>query len=136
MLLRSPNALLMKSVGGIFCPLIALMMFSSLLFLFSLNPVLWRLAAMLPDETLRLETKLFTTINRYLIALTVSLLVAYFILGRFTRLPDLASNFVNSMDRTSLWLVLFLVLVPVAITMALIWKIKEVILHSVFSSRE
>jgi hypothetical protein len=32
-------------------------------------------------------------------------------------------------------LVVMLVLLPLALTMSLIWKIKEVILHSVFSPR-
>jgi hypothetical protein len=36
------------------------------------------------------------------------------------------------MDRAGIWLVIFVVLFPLAMTMALIWKIKEVILASVF----
>src|SRR5207244_4060468 len=62
--------------------IIDLLMLSGLLFLFALNPLLWRLAAMLPDENLRLETKLFTTINRYLVLITVTVLVTYFVLAR------------------------------------------------------
>jgi len=111
---------------------IELMMLSGLLFLFALNPVLWRLAAMLPDETLRLETRLFTTINRYLILLTLALLMAYFILARSQQLPPLLINLFFLLEKTGLWLVLFLVLLPVAMTMALIWKTKEIILTSVF----
>src|SRR5438552_692865 len=42
---------------------LGLLMISGLLFLFDLNQVLQRLAAMLPDETLRLETKWFTSVN-------------------------------------------------------------------------
>lgn len=115
-----------------FNSIIELMMLSSLLFLFALNPVLWRLVAMLPDENLRLETKLFTTINRYLILFTVALLVAYFVLVRLNQLPHLLFNLRFLLEKTGLWLVLLLVLVPVAMTMALLWKIKEVILASVF----
>src|SRR5687768_2668934 len=40
---------------------------SSLLFLFNLNVVLERLGAMLPDETLRQETRQFTAVNRGLL---------------------------------------------------------------------
>ena len=40
---------------------------SAVLFLFNLNLVLKRLAAMLPDETLRQETRQFTTLNRWLL---------------------------------------------------------------------
>jgi len=112
--------------------MIELMMLSGLLFLFALNPVLWRLAAMLPDETLRLETKLFTTINRYFIVGTMGLLFAYYILTRSHQLPPVILNFLFLLERTGVWLALFMVLLPVATTMALIWKIKETILISVF----
>ena len=115
---------------------IELMMFSGLLFLFALNPLLWRLAAMLPDETLRLETKLFTTINRSLIVITLALLAAYLILGRLPQLPPMFLSFGLFLQRTALWLGLFLVLLPVAMTMALIWKMKEVILASVFGPEQ
>ena len=33
-----------------------------------------------------------------------------------------------------MWLIVFMVLMPLAMTMALLWKIKEVILASVFHS--
>ena len=111
---------------------VELMMLSSLLFLFALNPVLWRLAAMLPDETLRFETKLFTAINRYLILFTLLVLGAYFVLARVQQLPPFLINLFSSLEQTGLWLGLILVLLPVAMTMALVWKIKEVILASVF----
>jgi hypothetical protein len=108
------------------------MALSGLLFLFSLNPLLVRLTAMLPDETLRLETRFFTTVNRCLVLATLLVLLLYFGLGRMTALPHQLIDFLILLDRFGLWLVLFLVLLPVAMTMALIWKIKEVILASVF----
>src|SRR5579871_4829861 len=46
---------------------VIVLFFSALLFLFNLNVVLRQLGAMLPDETLRQETKHFTTLNRWLI---------------------------------------------------------------------
>ena len=112
--------------------MIDLIMLSGLLFLFALNPVLWRLSAMLPDENLRLETKLFTTINRYLILLTLALLLTCFILLRMEEVPPLLLELRSFLDRMGLWLVLLLVLLPVAMTMALIWKTKEIILASIF----
>ena len=115
-----------------FNSIIELMMLSGLLFLFALNPVLWRLAAMLPDETLRLETRLFTRINRYLILATMGMLVTYFVLARVQQLPPVIINLLFLLEKAGLWLVLSLVLLPVAMTMALIWKIKEIILISVF----
>ena len=35
-------------------------------------------------------------------------------------------------EHGGLWIVLFLVLLPIAMTMALVWKTKEVIMSSVF----
>jgi hypothetical protein len=115
---------------------IEVMGLSGLLFLFALNPVLWRLAAMLPDETLRLETKLFTAINRYLLLATLGLLAGYFVLVRFNQLPRQVLELLELLGRGGLLGVLVLVLLPVATTMALIWKTKEVILASVFGSEQ
>ena len=112
--------------------MVELMCLSGVLFLFSLNPVLWRLAAMLPDETLRAETKTFTLLNRYLLSATLVLLAFYFVLARINPLPKGLVFFVILLDRGGLWIFLFLILLPVAMTMALIWKTKEVILSSVF----
>jgi len=38
------------------------------------------------------------------------------------------------MERFSLWFLILLVLLPLAMTMALLWKTKEVILDNVFSA--
>jgi len=127
--------------------MVLLMCFSGLFFLLLVNPTLYRLALMLPDETLRLETRLFTTLNRYLLVITIVLMSGYLVVIQYfplalQRAMDLlyeVNPFVQSsgsitalIDRGGMWLVLFLILLPVAMTMALIWKIKEVILGSVF----
>src|SRR5437867_7403973 len=49
--------------NSFFFAMVVLLEVSGLFFLGSLNLVLQRLGAMLPDETLRLETKQFTTLN-------------------------------------------------------------------------
>jgi hypothetical protein len=107
-----------------------------LVFLFTLNPVLWRLSAMLPDEALRLETRLFTAINRGLLVVTAAVLLGYLVLNRPQSVPDKLVGLLFLLDRAGLWIGLFVVLLPVAMTMALIWKIKEVILASVFGPEE
>ena len=38
------------------------------------------------------------------------------------------------LDRSSIWLVIPLVLLPLTMTMALLWKTKEVILDNVFGA--
>jgi hypothetical protein len=105
------------------------------LFLFNLNVVIKQLGAMLPDETLRHETRQFTALNRFLLAALLCFGVAYVVLLRDPRLPAaLGAAFGWLQDFGFLWLTLF-ALLPLAMTMALIWKTKEVILDSVFSAK-
>ena len=107
---------------------------SGLLFLSSLNLVLYRLSAMLPDENLRLETRHFTTLNRFVL-LGILLLGSVFILWpRFPTLPLLPLDLDRLVVSGGAWLIVFLALVPLALTMALVWKIKQVILDSVFGA--
>jgi hypothetical protein len=117
-----------------FNAMVHLMLFTGLLFLFTLNPVLQRLTAMLPDETLRVETRLFTAINRGLLVANVTFVAGYFLLVRASRVPQVLIEFLVVWERFGQWIMLFLVLLPIAMTMALIWKTKEVILASVFGS--
>ncbi len=106
---------------------------ASLIFLGQLNLVLLRLGAMLPDETLRQETRQFTALNRGLLAGALLLAAAYWsAVGLDGPLPRLISLLLAYAQRASLWLLVCFVLLPLAMTMALIWKTKEVILESVF----
>jgi hypothetical protein len=111
---------------------VALLMLTGLLFLFSLNFVLQRLAAMLPDETLRIETRFFTSFNLYLLVSVLAVAALYIVLQQMDTLPDLLAHLVHAIDSTRQWLLVFVVLLPLAMTMTLIWKIKEVVLASVF----
>jgi hypothetical protein len=122
-------------------------MVTGLIFLLLLNPMLLRLTAMLPDETLRLETRLFTTLNRYLLSVAVIVFSFYFITSEYFPIvlqrafdllfqlnpfPQRAGSIAILLDRGGVWITLVVLLLPVAMTMALIWKVKEVILSSVF----
>jgi uncharacterized membrane protein YagU involved in acid resistance len=85
---------------------------------------------MLPDLTLRSETRLFTRFN-------ISLLLAFLVgLGFYLGLAHLSDRaewlncWMNSAAGAGIWLALFLLLMPLAMTMALLWKIKEVIFGS------
>jgi hypothetical protein len=114
--------------------MVHLMVFTAIFFLFAVNPVLQRLSAMLPDETLRVETRVFTNINRGFLIASMTLLIGYFALLRVPELPRFVIYFLVVWQHAGLWITLFLVLLPTAMTMALIWKTKEVILSSVFRS--
>ena len=105
---------------------------AGVLFLFNLNLVLARLGAMLPDETLRQETKRFTALNRILLMTLLLLAAAYFCFAQLPNLPAILRIVGLLMERFSWVGLIFLLLLPLAMTMALIWKTKEVILESVF----
>jgi hypothetical protein len=111
---------------------VGLLSFSSIFFLYNLNYVLQRLTAMLPDEALRMETKLFTSFNQTLLLIIPMLVALYAILLNVKTLPGPIIIFLDAITPFGVWLLLFLVLMPLAMTMALIWKIKEMIFNSVF----
>jgi hypothetical protein len=118
-----------------FVAMIEILAVSGLSFLATLNLVLYRLSVMLPDENLREETRHFTMLNRLLvlgILLIGGVLAAYLHYPQFfiDRIPSLGNYPI--MAPAGMWVLLFLVLLPLAVTMALIWKIKQVILDSVF----
>ncbi len=112
--------------------MVGVMAVSALLFLSNLNLVLYRLSAMLPDESLRQETRSFTNLNRLLLLGIMLLGIACLLLLRFPALLPSPERFFELLSVGGLWLMVFLALPPLAMTMALIWKIKEVILESVF----
>jgi hypothetical protein len=117
-----------------FFVMVIVMAFSALLFLGSLNLVLRRLGAMLPDEALRLETKQFTALNINLLFATFLVALIYLGVAQVHALPRWLGVVVGLLDRGSLWFLILLVLLPLAMTMALLWKTKEVILDNVFGA--
>jgi len=125
------------------------LVFTALLFMIGLNLLLQRLTAMLPDEALRMETRLFTRVNRTILLAVIVLLGGYLVAIWVE--PGLPDKFIGwLLDRTALrrhaypivalidrgrnMVFILIVLLPLAMTMALLWKIKEVILASVFGS--
>jgi hypothetical protein len=121
--------------NGFFATMVVLLMFSALLFLGSLNLVLQRLGAMLPDEALRLETKQFTALNLNLLFVTFVLAALYFGLRKVQVLPLWLNVVMEFIERGNIWFLVVLVLLPLAMTMALLWKTKEVILDNVFGAK-
>lgn len=116
----------------LFSHMVLLLAVSALFFLYALNAVLRRLAAMLPDETLRAEATLFTSLNCSLLASVPFVVGLYLTLAQIPNLPRLARYLLLGLYHAGEWTLLILVLVPVAMTMSLLWRMKETILHSVF----
>jgi hypothetical protein len=109
---------------------------SALVFLFNLNVVLKQLGAMLPDETLRQETRQFTALNSwFIVAWIAAVAIATYLSDSGILSAHFSTKFVFWFQHAQTAILLFLGLAPLAITMALIWKSKEVILDSVFGER-
>ena len=128
-----------------FSTAIALMALAGLMFLSSLNLVLLRLSAMLPDESLRQETRYFATLNRYLlVGITVLGILFYTVIQFPEQFAELLSflpapwsspeELFRRVGPGGFWLMIFLVLLPLAMTMALLWKTKEIIFESLFTT--
>jgi hypothetical protein len=111
---------------------VGLLVLCNLLFLMQLNRMMQRLTAMIPDETLRAETNVFASFNIWLLAAVFLALSLWF--GAWSWLDGAsARDFLNMLRLRGLGVALFLTLVPLALTMALLWKIKEVLYAGIFS---
>lgn len=118
-----------------FTVVVGLLAVTGLLFLFNLNLVIGRLGEMLPDETLRQETRHFTVLNRSLLVALVVMVSIYVFLLRMPGLPTPLLILLVALQRFSHSAALLMVLMPLSLTMALLWKTKEVILDSIFNPR-
>ena len=105
-----------------------------LLFLFNLNGLLRRLGAMLPDEMLRHDMNQCTAVNRWLLVIFTSFVaLCIFCALQFPNLPQqLGPVQWFLFVRLNVALALLLGVSPLAVTMGLLWKTKEVILDGVF----
>jgi succinate dehydrogenase/fumarate reductase cytochrome b subunit len=110
---------------------------TGLLFLYQLNLVLQRLAALLPDETLREDTRFFTRMNLSLMLTGLVVVGGYHLLAGLDYLPQAVIEALDlgQLARIRFALVVVLVLLPVSVTMSLVWKTRDVVLSSVFGAR-
>lgn len=125
---RVPNNLFFSLTLGV-------LVLGGVLFVFSLNLVLQRLGDMLPDEGLRLEMRQFTVMNRGLLAFLLFLTTAYILLMHVREAPPGFERLFLIADQLGPWFLLFIGLLPLAMTMALVWKAKEVVLDGVFGAK-
>ena len=108
------------------------MLFSGLGFLLALNHSLRRLAALLPDETLRSDMRLFTTINTTLLSTLLAFAATWILAREFQFLPNHLQEILEVLEQARVLLVVSLGLLPVALTMTLVWKAKEAIVTDVY----
>ena len=101
-------------------------------FIILLNQVLVRLAAMLPDETLREETRLFGVFNLWVLGFVLLIVAGFFWMNQKEVVSGVVAAWLGILKEIGFSVIIFFCLIPVATTMALVWKIKETIFHSVF----
>jgi hypothetical protein len=105
---------------------------SGYLFLMQINQVLRRLGAMLPDEMLQMETRTFAVMNTWMLSAALGCLSVYLVFTHFRGAPQPIGRRVLDLPTIGAWFFLFLTLMPVAVTLALLWKIKDAIFTSFF----
>lgn len=112
----------------------ALILFG-LFFLIQLNVVLRRLTAMLPDQALREETISMARLNYAILGILGAMYLVFFALDRVT-FQAIASWVARQYIEFARIMLLLFMVIPIAITIAVMWKIKETILESVFTANE
>ena len=100
----------------------------------ALNKVLARLSAMLPDETLRVESQLFSKMNRLLLSMIPVGWGLMFVLPLINDPPVFILGLLKFIMNMRPWLFMAFVLVPISMSMSLLWKTKESIYASVFTA--
>ena len=109
-----------------------LLSFSGIGFLLSLNHALKRLVAMIPDEVLRTEARFFAGINSRLLLGLLFVLSGFLLVRWVPNLPKSLWWITLIFGRVEGWHFLMPIILPVALTMTILWKAKEYVLTSLF----
>ena len=96
-----------------------------MLYLHQLNYAIRRLAFMIPDQTLRQDTELFTGLNRRVLSFLMALGMLYWSMGWFTAIPAPLYALLKIVDHLIPVAVVLLMVMPVSMTMTMVWKLKE-----------
>ncbi len=118
-----------------FARAVALLLGVALVFLVALLGTLERLAAMMPDDTVRGDAQLFRGLTAYVVSVLAGVFVTLYWrlapghLSEFLEIPKHPLGFGRQA------ILLLLILVPVAMAMAVTWKLKEVVLATVLGGR-
>lgn len=107
----------------------------AIVLLLGLNRLLVELAGHLNNDLELQEAKLFAGVNRWLLTNTLVVTILFFIVYRLRSLPSSIANFVGVIDQAGLFIALFLIVLPLALTMTIVWKLKEAVLEALVSGR-
>jgi hypothetical protein len=110
-----------------------LLFFAGVSFGLALSHLLVRLSAMLPDEILRGDTRLFARVNQVLLLALMAMVALDYAIVRFiAQIPPAWLLVAAALhDNRSAFLLLG-ALIPLAVTMTLVWKAKETIIAGVY----
>lgn len=114
--------------ADLFATAVGLLALFSILFLLTLNGTLRGLALATPDSLLQLETLTFTRLNTFCLVLLPALAVAWMAALRWETAPFQLRLFLQTVEPFRFLTLLFLTLLPLSITMSLLWKTKETII--------
>lgn len=118
----------------VFSVAVGMFFLSGIIFLLMINRVIQQLSLMLPENSLREDAKIYGDMNQYvLIILSAVLLLNYASVQLGDKIRILPSQ-VWFAARISQWVISFIIVAPVAMTMTLLWKTREVILSDVFNN--
>jgi len=113
-----------------FSTAVGLLTMFSLAFLFALNQVLLRLSRLLPDELIQAEAVLLTRVASLCLLLLPTAVVVWTLLRTWSDPPIFLRIIMVWVDPFHMLAVLFLTLLPLSITMSLLWKLKEAALQT------
>lgn len=110
---------------------VALLLVLALLFLVALLGTLERLAAMMPDDTVRGDARLFRGLTAYVVSVLAGVSVTLYWRLSPGRLSEFLEIPKQPLGLGRQAILLLLILIPVAMAMAVTWKLKEVVLATV-----
>lgn len=100
---------------------------AGLALLLALNHVLRRLVALIPDETLRIETRLFTRFNVGILALIAAAMASLTFLQTSSTTASIAPRVTALALNIEPWQLILPALLPISLTMTMLWKAKEAV---------
>lgn len=118
----------------VFSVAVGIFFLSGIFFLLMVNRMIKQLSMMLPEYSFREDARVYADLNQYILMILSAILIINYIGALW---GDKIKAFPSQLwvaARISQWVISFIIVAPVAMTMTLIWKAREVILSDVFNN--